>query len=44
MLLKTEKCPDMSEGRVDTQYIDLTNKNGVNVADTLAVPAQAQKR
>ena len=24
----------MSEGRVDTQYIDLTNKSGVIAADT----------
>jgi hypothetical protein len=34
MLLKREKCPDLSEGTVDTQYIDLTNKSRVIAADT----------
>lgn len=34
MLLKREKCQNMSEGRVDTQYINLTNKSGVIAADT----------
>jgi hypothetical protein len=34
ILLKREKCQNLSEGTVDTQYIDLTNKSQVIAADT----------
>jgi hypothetical protein len=34
ILLKKEKCKNLSEDTVDTQYIDLTNKSQVIAADT----------